>query len=107
MTEARHHLLVETHHTPDRLPACFGQARLLRDAGVESTVILVENGVAAAGPSPELRACLDSGAGVFVDDYSLRQRGLGPDDLGDGVVVTDMDWLAGFLLDGDVAVVWH
>lgn len=107
MTAPRHHLLVETHYLPDQRPACFGQARLLRNAGVPSTVLLVENGVTAAAPSEELSACLDSGADVLVDDLSLRQRGLGVRDLDKRVVIADMDWLAGFLLEGDVAVVWH
>ncbi|GAB3238026.1 hypothetical protein GCM10027447_37470 [Glycomyces halotolerans] len=108
MTGPRPHLLVETHYRPGgQAPACFAQARALRDHGVEASVLLIENGVGAAVDSPALRECLDSGAEVRVDGFSLRQRGLGPEDAHADIIVADMDWLAGYLLDRDVAVVWH
>ena len=108
MTEPRRHLLVETHHQPSGAsPACFDQARTLQGMGVEATVLLIENGVTAAVETPALQRCLDSGIKVHVDGFCLRQRGLGPDDLHPETIVTDLDWLAEFLLDRDVAVVWH
>ncbi len=83
-------------------------ANLARD-GNEVTMFLVQNGVlparakAAAGGLAEL-----AGAGVTVlaDDFSLRERGIGENQLASGVRAAPLDTVVDGLADG-AKTLWH
>ena len=83
-------------------------ADLARD-GNEVTMFLVQNGVlparakAAAGGLAEL-----AGAGVTVlaDDFSLRERGIGANQLATGVRAAPLDTIVDGMADG-AKTLWH
>ncbi|WP_025272369.1 hypothetical protein [Haloglycomyces albus] len=105
---AQPHLLVETHtvRTPQG-PECYRRGSTLLGLGIDTTVLLLENGVTAGIDNPDLEEFLTAGGTVRVDGFSLRQRGLTVDDLHPRLAVTGMDWLADYLLTERPAVVWH
>jgi predicted peroxiredoxin len=95
-----------------------GSARLIRDAtrlaasGQTVWLWLVGDGVSAALASVTALGDLlaragTGGGGVWVDRFSLRQRGLDVADLVDGVTVVDIDAVAALLLRPGVRAVWR
>lgn len=78
---------------------------VLKDHGVElglansacSTEVIAGLDVPAAVPATDLRALLDSGVRVLAVDRDLQARGLGADDLLEGVEVLDEAGLAGLV----------
>lgn len=82
----------------------------LAEQADELTVFLVQNGVlptrrgsAAAGQI----ATLAQKASVVADDFSLRERGIGRDDLAEGVRVADVETLVDLLAEDGRKVLWH
>ncbi len=83
-------------------------AGLARD-GNEVTVFLVQNGVLparskAAGNS--LAELVGAGVTVLADDFSLRERGIGENQLTSGVRAAPLDTVVDGLADG-AKTMWH
>lgn len=105
------HLLVESHGPM----AGHGCARFIQDAaalaatGHKVQLVLIQDGVAAAvrGALPELDSFAEHGGEVWVDRYSVDQRGLPGDVFSDGVKPVDFDEVADRVLDPGTRVVWH
>lgn len=105
------YLLVETGG-PDAGPACdrfVGDAVRLAAADAGVTLLLLENGVAAAvrDAQPALGALLRHGGELWVDSFSLRQRAVLPADLVSGATVVEMADVAERLLRPGLTAVWH
>lgn len=101
------YLLVETGG-----PACdrfVGDAVRLAAADVGVTLLLLENGVAAAvrDAQPAIGALLRHGGELWVDSFSLRQRAVLPADLVSGARVVEMADVAERLLRPGLTAVWH
>lgn len=105
------YLLVETGG-PSAGPGCdrfLGDAVRLVESDAGVTLLLIENGVAAAvrDVRPGVGALLRHGAELWVDSFSLRQRAVCPDDLVSGARVVDMADVAERLLRPGLTAVWH
>jgi sulfur relay (sulfurtransferase) DsrF/TusC family protein len=103
------YLLVESHG-PWNGPACerfANDALALVRSGNAVSLFLVEDGVTAAlaGALPALAELRRDGGTVWVDEFSLRQRGLADAEL-DGERIA-LDAVAAKLLEPPVQVVWH
>lgn len=92
-----------------------GCARFLTDAtalaraGHPVRVVLVQEGVTAALPGAlaELDQALRAGAELWVDEFSVAQRGLDTGALVPEAQLVGMGEVAGELLAADTKVVWH
>ncbi|MFC5216363.1 DsrE family protein [Streptomyces coerulescens] len=92
-----------------------GCARFLTDAtalaraGHPVRVVLLQEGVTAALPGAlaELDQALRAGAELWVDEFSLAQRGLAIEALVPEARTIGMAEVAGELLADDTKVVWH
>ena len=105
------YLLVETGG-PSAGPGCdrfVGDAVRLAEEAAGVTLLLLENGVAAAvrDAQPALGVLLRSGGELWVDSFSLRQRAVCPDDLVSGARLVDMADVAERLLRPGLTAVWH
>ena len=105
------YLLVETGG-PSAGPSCerfVGDAVRLAEQDADVTLLLIENGVAAAVPGAQagVGALLRHGGELWVDSFSLRQRAVYPDDLVSGARVVDMADVAERLLRPGLTAVWH
>ena len=87
----------------------FRLAADLRKHGNDVTLFLVQNGVLAArngARSDDLTAILKTDVEVLADDFSLRERGIGPNRLTAGVRPAPLDVIVDRLADGSRAM-WH
>ena len=87
----------------------FGLAKDLATAGNSVTLFLVQNGVLAAragARSAALATLAGGGVSVLADDFSLRERGIAPHGLIDGVTPAPLDTVIDHLAEG-AKVVWH
>lgn len=105
------HLLIETHGTWDG-PGCerlASDAVALARGGHGVGVLLLEDGVTAAlrGAVPALEDLARDGGTVWVDEFSLRQRGLADAELVCDARHVDAGAVAEKLLDPDVRVLWR
>jgi sulfur relay (sulfurtransferase) DsrF/TusC family protein len=105
------HLLIETRGTWDG-PGCdrlANDALALARGGHKVNLVLLEDGVTAALPGavPALDELASSGGAVWVDELSLRQRGLAAAELGSDMRHVDAHAVAEKLMDPDVRVLWH
>ena len=105
------YLLVESGG-PSAGPSCdrfLGDAARLAAENAEVTLLLIENGVAAAvrDAKPGVGALLRHGGEVWVDSFSLRQRAVYPDDLVWEAHVVEMSEVAERLLRPGLMAVWH
>ncbi len=84
----------------------------LADSGNVVTLFLVQNGVFCARRNVKnnvvagLRQRAPS-VRVEADDFSLRERGINPAGLVDGVTVSNVDNLVDQLAESETKVVWH
>jgi sulfur relay protein TusB/DsrH len=78
--------------------------------GDEVTVYLVQNGVlparAASSAAGRLSGLAET-VTVLADDFSLRERGIGDDELAEGVGVSDVGSLVDLLVGDGTKVLWH
>jgi len=88
---------------------CFNLARQLASDGDQVTIFLVQNGVlrARTGAASEmLDPLIDAGVTLIADDFSVRERGIGPDQLRAGVAASPLE----AVIDGMAAgatTVWN
>jgi hypothetical protein len=89
-------------------PGCeslLGDALALRENGHPVRLLLIQDGV-AAGAMPGTAALLGAGGELWVDEFSLRQRGL-TRPLVAGSRLVDMAEVATAIREPGVRVVWH
>ena len=81
----------------------------LRRQGNEVTLFLVQNGVFAARRSrfsEAVAGLAKNGIQILADGFSLRERGISPGALSDGVRIGELDLVVDHLAEGR-KVVWH
>ncbi|OSP44746.1 hypothetical protein B7767_03280 [Streptomyces sp. 13-12-16] len=109
-TRSTPHLLVESKGPwTDPRGAFMQDACSVVLAGHPVQLLCVQDAVAAAvqDASPHVRALLEAGGELWVDDFSLAQRGMTNVRLEPGAQVVDMARTAARLLEPGVRVVWH
>jgi hypothetical protein len=87
----------------------YGLAADLVPAGNRVTLFLAQNGVLAsraAANFAELDAVVKAGVEVLADEFYLRERGIRPDALRNGVKAARLDVVVDQLADGGKAM-WH
>ena len=106
------YLLIESRDPFDSadVPHYYELAAGLRKEGNDVTLFLVQNGVLAtrAGAhGSDVRRLADAGVTVLADDFSLRERGIGADELGPGVREAPIDALVDLILRPGAKTLWH
>jgi intracellular sulfur oxidation DsrE/DsrF family protein len=107
-----HYVLIESRDPFDSTDTAFvaDTAAELRRRGRPVTVFLVQNGVLAtrAGArSSHVARLAGAGVTVLADEFSLAERGIGPDELAAGVRRSDIDALVELLVTPGAKAVWH
>jgi predicted peroxiredoxin len=77
--------------------------------GNQVTLFLVQNGVLPARPatcSSLLTNTARAGVEVLADEFSLRERGIAPSRLADGIKAAPLSIVIDYLADGRRAI-WH
>jgi predicted peroxiredoxin len=105
------YLLVESKG-PWAGPSCAGflrDAHELAGTGQDVRLLLIQDGVAAAvdGALTEARELAEAGAELWVDRFSLGQRGIAETALLPKARPVEMAEISAHLLEPDVRVVWH
>lgn len=88
---------------------CFNLASQLASDGDQVTVFLVQNGVLRArvgAMSEMLNPVIDAGVTLLADDFSLRERGIGPDRLRAGVASSPLETVIDGLAAG-ARTIWN
>ena len=78
--------------------------------GHQVTLFLVQNGVLGArrGPGTDPLARLTrAGVTILADDFSLRERGIEPTELREGVQPASIDALVDLIVRPDTKTLWH
>lgn len=106
------YVLIETRDPFDSADTrhSYELARGLSEQSSQVTVFLAQNGVLAArrasSAAPALQQ-LVAQTTVLADDFSLRERGMGRDELADGVEPAGVERLVELLLSDDCHGIWH
>ena len=80
----------------------------VKERGHEVTVFLVQNGVLAARTSVRrLGRLAEAGVTLLADDFSLRERGIGADELAPGIRESGIDALVDALVQENTKALWH
>lgn len=80
----------------------------VKERGHEVTVFLVQNGVLAARTSArQLGHLAEAGVTVFADDFSLRERGIRPDELAPGIREAGIEALVDAIVQENTKALWH
>jgi intracellular sulfur oxidation DsrE/DsrF family protein len=85
-------------------------ATALRARGRAVTVFLVQNGVLASRArvaGTQVRRLTAAGVRVLADDFSLRERGIEPDELGAGVTPASIGALVELVVQPGTKTLWH
>lgn len=104
------YLLIESRDPFDSADVDYSTATGLADHGDDVTVFLVQNGVlpTRSGSSQAgVISALAAKAKVVADDFSLRERGIGADELVPGVEITDIDAIVDLIAEDGRKVIWH
>ncbi|MEQ8996730.1 MAG: DsrE family protein [Coleofasciculus sp. B1-GNL1-01] len=76
----------------------------LANAGNETTLFLVENGVLAARAAAANSLANLKAVNVLADDFSLRERGISETELGDGVQVASIAAVVDAMAEGQKTI---
>jgi predicted peroxiredoxin len=82
----------------------------LKERDNEVTVFLVQNGVLAArrnARGSHLPGLTNAGIRLLADDFSLRERGIQPDEVLPGIQQSNIDALVDILVRENTRVIWH
>ena len=89
----------------------YNMASDLVSKGNDVTLFLIQNGVLTTRRgvknNPLTKLSSPSGVVVLADEFSLRERGISPTGLVDGVAISDVDSLVDLLVKDDTKIVWH
>lgn len=75
-----------------------------------TTVVLAQNAVLAARRASSAAAStsrLAATARVMADDFALRERGINPEELAEGIAVTTMDQVVDLVLADGCRTIWR
>ncbi len=105
------YLLIESRNSLDAKDADNFQrlASGLVDEGHEVTLFLIQNGVFPARKCPAsepLSTLSRAGATVLADNFSLKERGIGPERLAPGIQAQDLSVVVDQMADG-AKTLWH
>ena len=83
-------------------------ALAIKERGHPVTVFLVQNGV-LAGRNNEggLRRLEQAGVILLADEFSLRERGITNDELGQGIQASGIDRLVEAITQTNTKAIWH
>lgn len=104
------YVLIESQYRRGSEPADplhLAESLAARGAGV--TVFLVQNGVLAArryGSRAAVTAARKAGVTVLADEFSLRERGIGKEQLREGISPSQLDFVIDRMAAGD-KVIWN
>ncbi|MFI1224669.1 MULTISPECIES: hypothetical protein [unclassified Streptomyces] len=104
------HLLIESQGGgPGDMGSRFIEdAAQLARSGHPVQLLLIQNGVvAAAGDDSPAQSLVDAGGELWVDSFSLAQRGMASARLLRAAQTVEMPEISARLLDPGVRVVWH
>lgn len=107
----RNHLLIESRDNFGRVDGgfCLELAHAIAADGDGVTLLLVQNGVLTARrgvlPNP-LASLVAAGVPLLADRFSLAERGIGEEQLGDGIQPTSLAIVIDRMVDG-WKVLWH
>lgn len=113
---AQKYLLIESRDPYDAadVPYFFKLAKDLAEQGDDIVLYLVQNGVFSlrkAGRPSALFDWLGGGAKsrvkILADDFSLRERGIQPNELIAEAKVSNVDSLVDFLVEEKRKAIWH
>jgi len=80
----------------------------VKERGHNVTVFLVQNGVLAARQSAnQLTRLAEAGVALLADDFSLRERGIKPDELAPGVHESGIATLVEAIVQANTKAIWH
>ena len=80
----------------------------VKERGHDVMVYLVQNGVLAAREGiNRLRRLTEAGVTLLADDFSLRERGIRPEDLATGVQQSQIGALVDALVQTNTKAIWH
>jgi hypothetical protein len=80
----------------------------IRERGHPVTVFLVQNGVLAARKTTgRLRRLAEAGVILLADDLSLRERGIKPDELAQGIEESAIDRVVDSIAQPNTKAIWH
>jgi predicted peroxiredoxin len=80
----------------------------VKERGHNVTVFLVQNGVLAARQSANRLARLaEAGVALLADDFSLRERGIKPEELAQGVHESGIETLVDAIAQANTKAIWH
>ena len=105
------YLLIESHDPFENniVARQYDLAVNLVKEGNQATLFLVQNGVLPARPgtcSSLLTNTARAGVEVLADEFSLRERGIAPSRLTDGIKAAPLSIVIDYLADGRKAI-WH
>ena len=80
----------------------------VKERGHNVTVFLVQNAVLAARKNTrQLERLTEAGVRLLADDFSLRERGIKPDELTEGIRESGIDTLVGAIAQANIKAIWH
>lgn len=106
------YLLIESRDPFDSADVgqAYELAHGLAEEANEVTVFLVQNGVLPVRKASSTAARvgeLARKATVLADDFSLRERGIAPEEMVEGVTPAPIDTLVDLVAESDRKVIWH
>ena len=83
-------------------------AMAIRERGHPVTVFLVQNGVfAARKTAARFKRLTDAGLLLLADDFSLRERGIKPSELAQGIQESGISSLVDAITQPNTKAIWH
>ncbi|HEV8368993.1 MAG TPA: DsrE family protein [Pyrinomonadaceae bacterium] len=80
----------------------------VKERGHDVTVFLVQNGVLAARKSTgRFRRLVEAGVTLLADDLSLRERGIGTEELSPSIRESGIDTLVTAIVQENTKAMWH
>lgn len=106
------YVLIESRDPFDSTDAAFlsETAVSLKKRGNDVTVFLVQNAVLATrkqARKSHLPQLLESGITVMADDFSLKERGIQPDECRTNVRIAPIEQLIDLIVRENTKAVWH
>ena len=85
-------------------------ASSLQQSGKDVAVFLVQNGVLGARKAAqisEIPRLAEAGVTVLADEFSLQERGIGPEDLAPAIRRSNIEELVDLMIQEKTKVIWH